>query len=169
MDFQPLDISKLSKIEATFGTAEEAETYSVILLAKFVGQASNSHHSCYRHIEVMMAGNMVAAVPDAVILDFSELEYEWGDEMGGVLFYCSNHPIETCVRIPVAVVTSELNRDGLTSLVRDEMHQPLEEWLVDSVEDAIALIVRLRRQLISAAKTGKLDPFNRWFAQEPLN
>lgn len=166
MNFQPLDISTLSEIKATFATAEHPETYSTVLLATFRGHAFNSHgQSSFRHIEVMMAGNMVAVVPDAIILDFSNLKYEWGDEMAGVLFYCSNHPIETCQRIPVAVVTSELNREGLTSLVRDEMRQAPDDWLTNSLEDAISTIERLRREIMASAI---VDKNRRWFDQEEI-
>src|SRR6188768_2495661 len=107
MKFEPVDISTLSEIKATFASAELPNTYSTVLLAAFRGHAFNSHgqHS-FRHIEVFMAANMVAVEPDAVILDFTNLKYEWGDEMAGVLFYCSNHPIETGLKIPVAVITS---------------------------------------------------------------
>lgn len=85
----------------------------------------------------MIAGYMVATVPDGIVLDLTELRYEWGDEMAGVLFYCSNHSIEQDQSIPVAVVTSDLNREGLTSLVRDEMSQPINEWLFSDVESAV--------------------------------
>ena len=164
MNFQPLDISTLSEIKATFAIAEHPETYSVVLLATFRGHAFNSHgQSSFEHIKVMMAANMVAAIPDAIILDFSNLKYEWGDEMADVLFYCSNHPIETRVRIPVAVVTSELNREGLTSLVRDEMRQTANDWLTNSLEDAISTIERLRREIMSSAT---VDKSRHWFDQE---
>ncbi len=163
MTFQPIDISTLSEIKATFATAEHPETYSTVLLATFRGHASNSHESSFRHIKIMMAGNMVAAVPDAIILDFSNLKYEWGDEMADVLFYCSNHPIEACQRIPVVVITSELNREGLTSLVRDEMRETPDDWLTNSLEDAISTIERLRREIRMSVI---VDKNRRWFDQE---
>jgi len=83
---------------------------------------------------------MVAIESYAVILDLTQLKYEWGDEMAGVLFYCSNHPIETGLKIPVAVITSELNAEGLTSLVRDEMHERPEDWLFADLDAAIASV-----------------------------
>jgi len=141
MKFAPLDISTFSEINATFASAEDAESHSTILLAAFDGHASNSHgQRSFRHIEALMAGNMVAIEPDAVILDFTNLKYEWGDEMAGLLFYCSNHPIETGLKIPVAVVTSKLNRDGLTSLVRDEMLLSPDDWLFADLDAAVSYI-----------------------------
>ena len=152
MKFEPLDISALSDIKATFASAEHPDTYSTILLATFIGHAFNSHgQSSFRHIEVLMAANMVAIEPDAVILNFSKLKYEWGDQMAGVLFYCSNHPIETGVRIPVAVITSELNLEGLTSLVRDEMLESTDDWLFDDLTAAVDSI-RTRLTLARQAK-----------------
>jgi len=141
MKFEPLDISTLSEIKATFASAEQSHTGSTILLATFWGHAFNSHgQSSFRHIEVLMAANMVAIESYAVILDLTQLKYEWGDEMAGVLFYCSNHPIETGLKIPVAVITSELNAEGLTSLVRDEMHERPEDWLFADLDAAIASV-----------------------------
>lgn len=152
MKFEPLDIWALSDIKATFASAEHPDTYSTILLATFIGHAFNSHgQSSFRHIEVLMAANMVAIEPDAVILDFSKLKYEWGDQMAGVLFYCSNHPIETGVRIPVAVITSELNLEGLTSLVRDEMLESTDDWLFDDLTAAVDSI-KTRLTLARQAK-----------------
>lgn len=141
MKFKPLDISTLSEIKATFASAEHSHTGATILLATFWGHAFNSDgQSSFRHIEVLMAANMVAIESAAVILDFTKLKYEWGDEMAGVLFYCSNHPLETGLKIPVAVITSELNSEGLTSLVRDEMHERPEDWLYADLDAAIVSV-----------------------------
>lgn len=143
MIFTRLDISQLSEIKADFAYADLPDSYSTVLLASFHGHAFNSHgQSSFRHIEVLMAANMVAIEPDAVILDFTSLKYVWGDEMARVLFYCSNHPIETGLKIPVAVITSELNVVGLTSLVRDEMDEHPENWLFNSRETAIDAVRR---------------------------
>ena len=89
-----------------------------------------------------MAANMVAVEPDAVILDLTALKYEWGDEMAGVLFYCSNHPINTGLKIPVAVITSELNCEGLTSLVVDEMRECPGDWLFADLNAAVDSLTR---------------------------
>jgi hypothetical protein len=145
MKFKPFDLSKLSEITAMFASGELSDTYSTVLLATFQGHVFNSHgQSSFRHVEALMAANMVAIEPDAVILDFTKLKYEWGDEMAGVLFYCSNHPIETGLKIPVAVITSELNFDGLKSLVRDEMHERHEDWLFANLDTAIDSVQRRR-------------------------
>lgn len=138
MQFTPFEISKLSEIKAVFAHAELLDPRSTVMLATLRGHAFNSHgQSSFRHIIALMAANMVAIEPDAVILDFRELKYEWGDEMAGILFYCSNHPIETGEKIPVAVITSQLNLDGLTSLVTDEMDERLEDWLFTDFDSAI--------------------------------
>jgi len=62
--------------------------------------------------------------------------------VAGILSYCSHHPIEIGLRIPVAVIRSDLNREGLTSLVRDEMDENPQEWLHESLEDAVTAIDR---------------------------
>ncbi len=75
--------------------------------------------------------------PAALILELRELKYSWGDEMARTLSVPSTW---FGGEFPVAVVTSELNQAGLTSLVRDEMSSDPAEWLTNSEEEAIALL-----------------------------
>ncbi len=73
------------------------------------------------------------------IFDFRELEYTWGDQMGCLLDSPTNWNGNENVR-PVVVIVSDLNREGLTSLVRDEMWSEPAEWLADSVEQAVSML-----------------------------
>jgi hypothetical protein len=141
MKFEPLDISKLSTIISTFASAEDEVTHSTILLATFQGDADDSEgQDSFCHIRALLAANMVAVEPYAVILDLKDLKYEWGDGMARVLNDASRHPDEPTETIPVAVVTSPLNREGLMSLLVDEMSERPEDWLFNSLEVAFVSI-----------------------------
>jgi len=45
-------------------------------------------------------------------------------------------------RFQAAVVASELNRQGLTSLFRDELLSDPKEWLFDTLADALSAVDR---------------------------
>lgn len=149
MKFFSIDITQWSDVKATFSVAEDPRIGTHTLLARFSGEASNQRPHSYDQIIALMAANMVVVESDAVILDFTDLKYEWGDEMGGVLYYCSHHPMYADLRIPVAVITSELNREGLTSLVRDEMWEDPNNWLFSDLDSAIKWIEPRRKHLES--------------------
>lgn len=73
--------------------------------------------------------------PDALVIDCSDLKYEWGDEMTGVL--CVGQDYYVNAEFPTTVVVSDRCRDGLTSLVRDELDKDPKQWLFESLREAI--------------------------------
>ena len=66
----------------------------------------------------------------AIILDLSAMCYQWGDMIGDA--------ISATGPVPVLIVTSPLNRIGLTSYVSSEMDGDPAEWLFESVDTALA-------------------------------
>ncbi len=141
MNFESVDISKLSAIKSRFASAKDDVTDSMILLATFQGDADDSvGQNSLCHIRALLAANRIVVEPYAVILDLKDLKYEWGDEMADVLNDAGSDPYEPGETIPVAIVTSSLNRKGLTSLLVDEMSEPPEDWLFNSFEKAVASI-----------------------------
>lgn len=74
--------------------------------------------------------------PAGLILDLRELEYWWGDQMAQTLALV--HVDAPTVKV-VAIV-SDLNRQGMTSLVRDELFCDPSRWLADGEEQAKALM-----------------------------
>jgi hypothetical protein len=110
-----------------------------IAVAIFRGEAAATHELL--HVFSAMEGAMTelleAEHPAALILDFRELAYSWGDEMVRTLDVPSTW---FGGEFPLVVITSDLNRDGLTSLLRDEMLSEPAEWLSQSEDEAIALI-----------------------------
>lgn len=61
-----------------------------------------------RLIVAVLAETVRRHAPQALILDLSELDYRWGDDIARVLEYRW--------RVPVAIVVSDLCADGLASL-----------------------------------------------------
>jgi hypothetical protein len=112
---------------------------SKIALATFRGEAAATHEllHVFPAIEDAAVALLEAERAAALILDFRELKYDGGDEMGRTLSDLSWRYGST---FPVAVIVSDLNREGLTSLLRAEMGSDPAEWLVDSEKAAIGLL-----------------------------
>jgi hypothetical protein len=90
--------------------------------------------------------------PKALVLDLRGLSYEWGDQMSLVLLsgrqsrrlnldhvFQAGGPVEF-EELPTTVVISELNGDGLTSLLSSVMKEPSERWLYDTLEQAVSAV-----------------------------
>ena len=90
----------------------------------------------YAFMEAMIAAGVAAWYPWAVVLDMAKVRYEWGDEMAQLI---------ASSREPTTIITSPLNRKGLTSLVKCELLQEPAEVLFDSLPDALAGCERLYR------------------------
>jgi hypothetical protein len=94
----------------------------------------------------MIKAGVEAFHPLVLILDLSRLTYEWGDEMADVLVAARDRYLG--VEFPIAVIVSDHCREGLTSLVKDEMNvgNP-EDWLFDDWSSAFDAVVRKYRVL----------------------
>jgi hypothetical protein len=105
------------------------------------------------------AGDMIAFIqeglqafsPDGLILDFRNLEYDYGDMMDGVLE--SAEGTWGGRALPAVVVTSHLNRSGLTGLVCNVMGDDAAHWLYQRMETALEEIDR-RYQTVFLAEKG---------------
>ena len=84
----------------------------------------------------IVSAALAAWEPIALIIDLRKMKYEWGDEIDKAL--CAGDNIFIDGSFPTAIVVSELNREGLTSLLQDEMQQDPNEWLFDSIDHALA-------------------------------
>jgi hypothetical protein len=130
-DIVPKSLRDLSAASCEFRTcALPSAKYAQCLVVAFAGAAGNSHEhvGTFRYMRAMIAAGIAAWDPVAVVLDLTNLWYEWGDEMGEVL---------GTIPLPVAVVTSQRNRKGLTSLVEAELFQRPRDWLFDTLADAL--------------------------------
>lgn len=131
-DIVAKSLQELSAASCEFGTcALPSAKFAECLVVAFSGAAGNSHEhvGTFRYMRAMIAAGIAAWDPATVVLDLTNLWYEWGDEMGEVL---------GTVPLPVAVVISERNREGLTSLVEAELFDRPRDWLFDTFADALA-------------------------------
>ncbi len=90
----------------------------------------------------------------AMVLDLRELHYRWGDTMSELFRSPRRHsgtPLEKIFgedrRFPIVAVVSPLNRDGLTSLFRDEMSMDPSDVLFESLDEAVAAVEAYLRRL----------------------
>jgi|GEM_PF-3623510 len=108
-----------------------------IAVASFRGEASNHLDNVYPVMDEAIGELLDAEMPAGLIIDFRALKYSWGDEMARILFAPNDWYGGA---FPVVVIVSDLNREGLTSLVRDEMFEKPEEWLAETEEAALRLM-----------------------------
>lgn len=120
-----------------------------VLKVNLIGKAGNEreHHGSFAVACARIVAGLEAWQPFALILDLTELRYEWGDEMQNVLTSAQGwyEPIHALRQVfaggrlpetfPTAVVTSANNRAGLESLVNAE--PDIAVVLCDSTNQAV--------------------------------
>ena len=114
------------------------------------GSSSNDDAS---FMEGMMAAGFRAWDPSCCILDLRKLKYEWVDMMCA-LFNPPHELIsltEEAVEYPFAIVVSDVNREGLTSLVTQEMSGDPSKILFDTMESATKRVIEIARKTYKMA------------------
>jgi hypothetical protein len=164
MEVTPRRLEELSDAKCTYASGTLPRTGYKVLIVTISGVAANQqpHAGTYQHISAAIMAGTEAWEPDALVLDFRNLEYSWGDGMQETLragerwhqtrlaaVQLSNllgtpRPVHFCT----AIIASARCRDGLTSLLRDEMREDPERWLFDSLD---ACVEPLDHRLASAA------------------
>lgn len=128
----PLSLRDLSTASCAFAKCPlPSQDYALCLVVAFEGEAGNSHEHAgtFLYMLGMIAAGIAVWSPSALVLDLRKLKYAWGDTMAQVLGSSV---------LPTTVVTSALNREGLTSLVEQEMFAKAGDWLFESLADAVA-------------------------------
>lgn len=102
-----------------------------------------SYHGEYRHgadgkpdalyIMATAAAAHEAWYTDGIIIDFSDLRYEWGDNMEWVLGIARTTP-DGC-SYPLVIIVGDKCREALLSLLRGKY----AEFCVDSLDEAVRL------------------------------
>jgi hypothetical protein len=137
MEDVPRTLSDLSTVQHAFTVRRlPSEPEQEALVIRFDGEAGNSreHFGAFALMRAVIAAGVAAWKPASLVLDLRRLTYEWGDNMAEVL---------GCAQpLPTAVAVSDLNRDGLASLVEQEMFGEPKRWLFESVEAAIGAVDR---------------------------
>ncbi|ADG66434.1 conserved hypothetical protein [Planctopirus limnophila DSM 3776] len=109
------------------------------------GSGSNAD-ACY--MNGMIAAGFKAWDPSCFILDLRRLKYEWGDMMTAI--FAPPHELISMndeeVEFPFAAIVSDLNRDGLTSLVKEEMRGNPEALLFETFDDAQERVTAIAKQ-----------------------
>jgi hypothetical protein len=134
-------------------------TYEVLCVS-FEGECGIGSRS---NGDVAFMSAQIAAVrkawdPWALILDLRELTYEWGDMMSGVFStpkifdLLGKHEFSS----PLAVVISDRNREGLTSLIREIQNADPAEVLFESLDEAVSSIERQMTPIHAASESGML-------------
>jgi hypothetical protein len=141
-------LSDLGKLDYEFAQGDLPRSNHPLLVVRLFGVADNREGGVYSLASAIVMGGLEAWQPSAVILDLRGLDYSWGDRMQNVLgvpqrWYEPVYPMRAIFGgdqvpklFPLAVVVSDLNREGLVSLVRDELQEQPDELLFESIEDA---------------------------------
>ncbi|MCP4129588.1 MAG: hypothetical protein GY754_01105 [bacterium] len=129
------------KIEYYTLDADADDIDTLIIACKGIcGSGSDSNEDA-QYIYAMGEAGVCFFEPSMVILDFSELEYHWGDRMdipfniGASIFYDEEAPF--------ALVVGPKCKDAIDTLIADthEPADPLEnEWVFDTIEEAVKFV-----------------------------
>lgn len=126
MTVTEVKLENLSGIGCRYFEAEIPELGRLsTLIVEFSGEcgfgSSSNSDACF--MDAMIAAGLKAWGHPCLILDLRRLKYEWGDMMS-MIFFPPHELISLTdkpVQFPFAVIVSDLNRTGLTSLIKDEM------------------------------------------------
>ena len=84
--------------------------------------------------------------PSGLVIDLRQMKYEWGDLIVKAIDAGANRYINA--PFPTAIVISDLNREGLTSLVSDEMDEEPSKWLFESLETAMREVEKQYEEMV---------------------
>ena len=148
-------LSELSKIAHSFHTVTSSDGAIVdTLIIRFVGSYGVGHKgngdACY--MRAVASAGLEAWRPSALVFDFSELEYVWGDMLSVVLSVGKGQisVLEMLFKqkisdtsdlkagdIPTLVVVSDRCSKAVRSLLEKEMSENPAKWMYDSLEAAL--------------------------------
>lgn len=99
------------------------------LVAEFHGTIDHTsgHEGGYGYMHSMIGTGFAACKPAAMLLDFRGLKYESGDDMCRILDQ----------RLIAKVIASDLNRNGLTSLITSKLFLDPSREIFESLECAL--------------------------------
>ena len=138
MHLRPLDIRSGVSIEFSYSESLlPSPPHMQVLVVRFTGscQIGSACTPNAVYMDAMIRAGIAVWSPAAVVLDLRELVYEWGDMMVRPLAAGSDYYVDG--DLPLAAIVSDLNREGLTSLVAKEMQADPATLLFASLEDAI--------------------------------
>ncbi|GLI10717.1 hypothetical protein YDYSG_67530 [Paenibacillus tyrfis] len=142
-DFQEVKLSELSDIQVDYfiGPSKTVE-YRDIMIIKYSGEYGfgSAGNSDAVYMKAMGRAALEAWKPDAIILDWSDLKYEWGDMLEMVL----DIDIGCCEpALPMAVIVGPPCEEAVrTLLLGIDSEEELEtiEWVFKNKDEAIDYI-----------------------------
>ena len=122
---------------------EELEDKIDVLIISFTGEypkgsAGNNHAT-------FITKNVICGIiefnPDAIILDFRELAYTWGNSILDVFtqisFLKNSENTENDPSFPVSLIVSEKSKNGFLSLLTPTNSNELPNWMFENIDKAI--------------------------------
>lgn len=94
-----------------------------------------------RYMTAMTRAAIEYCDPDALIFDFSELRYEWGDMLGAVL--TEGYRLWGDEDAPHAIVVSDLCEPAIRSLLSDDLLLEDSDFLLRDLHDAVSHVDRI--------------------------
>lgn len=136
---QPWDIDATSAIRCEFFLSPASRgSHNRILTVRCAGLYRIGCHGGpdATYMEAMAAAALIATQPNGLILDFTKLDYQWGDNLESVYHVGRNLPYPGA-NLPFALVLGEDCRASVISLSRpNAILQEPEEWMFDTFAEA---------------------------------
>jgi hypothetical protein len=154
MNLESCSLADLGNIQYEFAKGSLPTTGHALLVVRLAGSVSNQPENAdgFGLASAIIMAGLEAWQPWAAVLDLQRLKYEWGDEMQNVLsaprrWYAAVYPFRAALtgeklpkEYPLAVVISDGNRAGLSSLAREEPGVDPSLILCESISDAVAAL-----------------------------
>ena len=141
--------TKPATIDCKYFTPKE-ELIDVLIIAFFGKYPEGSlEHKHATYISKKVIAGVIDFNPDAVILDYRELEYSGGkailDVFETISFLKDSENSKNDLSFPVMVLVSEKSKNGIVSLLLCPDKTNLPDWISEDIDTAISI----------AAKKGK--------------
>ncbi len=112
--------------------------YDAILIMRFEGECghgSGSASDC-QFMRALTRAAVLLHRPKALVLDLSRLTFVWGELMWEFLNAGKEESADG--KLPTAVVTSDRNRAGLSTMLESDKSEDPQAWLYETMSEAVA-------------------------------
>jgi hypothetical protein len=149
MQIRPFDLAIGVNVVVSFSTtalpsANHCDVLIVSAHARTGIGSGNNLDAAY--IQAMARAALTMNRPAALIFDFRDFEYEWGDMMCATLAAGDKQYVNSV--FPTVVIVSDKCRKGLTSLIKEEMQANPADWLFEDFESALEAVDQQRQLLL---------------------
>ncbi|MEP7284786.1 MAG: hypothetical protein ABI947_03330 [Chloroflexota bacterium] len=141
MKLHPLRLEDLSNLKYEFFSCSFLTVpQRTVLIVAFEGEYGygSKGNGDASFMEAIIRAALAAWGPWALILDLRKMTYEWGDEILKAISASQERYFD--LPFPTAIVISDKNSEGLTSLVLEEMFSDPATWLFNSLDAALQAV-----------------------------